>query len=338
MLLSVVKPGDFFEFLRITAWIALPLLGIVLLLAILQHYWRLRKLRLKGVDTAVNADDLPPDAQVLFDHSGLLNKYRKKLSVYKARYSALRGDYEKLQRSHETQLQSLNTQVMEQSSYQHAELLREINTGQQKGTKLVGDDQLLQHGEGNSAACAEALLQDRTDQVIFLQEQLERRVRAFFQEERALKELLAAADTGKAELEQQLAESNDAHASQLAQAVEELSAQTQRCEEEARLSAVRHEQVIFLESQFREIQQQNEMLNAALADEKDRVAYLEQQLEEERAKSVAAHQQLAGRHERLRNVYGVLRQMIEDEYDSGIPDESPNDAAAPFAYANMMAM
>lgn len=338
MLLSVVKPGDFLEFLRITAWIALPLLGIVVLLAILQHYWRLRKLRLKGIDTAANADDLPPDAQVLFDHSGLLKKYRKKLTIYQARYSALRGDYEELQRSHETQLQSLNTRVMEQTSYQHAALLSDANPGQQPGGEMVGDDQLLPHNEGNSAACAEALLQDRTAQVIFLQEQLERRVRTFFQEERAMKEMLAAAEAGKAELEKQLAESNALHASELALAGEELNAQTQRCEEEARLSGVRHDQVIFLESQFREIQQQNEILNAALADEKDRVAYLEQQLEEERVKSVAAHQQLAGRHERLRNVYGVLRQMIEDEHNSNVPGEARSDAEAPFAYGNMIAL
>ncbi len=346
MLLSVISPRDFVEFLRITAWIALPVLAIVIILAVLQHYWRIKKLRLKGIPAAEAGDHLPPDTHVFFDHSGLLNKYRKRMSYYQARYHALRTDFEKLQQDQQQKTTILNHLDME-NAQQHQfsgnvpgteQNLEQFNeAGRETGASEQSINTIDTGDAATEISCIRVLLQDRTAQIGFLQDQLEQRVRGFYQQEKEWQQVQQQLLDEKKELLSAMEGVAAEHAGQLAEAEEQLQQQILVAEEEARLSAVRHDQVIFLENQLREIQQQNQILDAALEDERDRAAALRNEIEEISLKSVALEQQLQNRRQRLQGMYRHLQELVEQEdaITETVERDQPDN---PGAYKNMIAL
>lgn len=104
MLLSAGSVSEFLKVVQIVSWIVLPVLVTVVAFTVYNHYRRKKKNR----EEALSADEsiaapatlaqLGKGADyVLFDHSGLVQQYHKKLCHSQAMYAALQQKFSALE-------------------------------------------------------------------------------------------------------------------------------------------------------------------------------------------------------------------------------------------------
>lgn len=130
------------------------------------------------------------------------------------------------------------------------------------------------------------LVEEQKAQVTFLQAQLEQRVRRQH-------EIEADKERMRKDLEMQLTERDE-------------------------LIRAKSEQVTIAENQLAELQQQNELLNAAAADSNERVNLLSGELEEEKARVVAAEEKLRANKQLLQRLYREFAACVDDEESSPV--------------------
>jgi DNA repair exonuclease SbcCD ATPase subunit len=372
---------EFAYFLQIISFIIVPVLGIVILLTIIQHYRR-KKRKAKAADPSdgdsslLNGMPVPgmPDgkgAYLLFDHSGLIRQYRNKLSYNHARYAALRQDFEKLELKYAAALQPSNTPfnntkknementpaqwnaTIQKMAEEHAEEKKELlNRMEQldrsyKSLETENESLLEQIGmqsatgdekaivvnrwkEENDALKQEVkeqqylrdLVDEKKAQIDFLQNQLDQRIRNFYQAEQQRKEVLATMEQTSQRQQEMAAELETA--SQELQRNRELVAQLQQSdmEKEAlindnqQLLHAKSERLIFLENTLQEIREQNEMLNAAVADSQDRAGIMQQQMEDMQQRVIAAEQKLNANKQVLSRLYKEFTSCMNDENET----------------------
>ena len=143
------------------------------------------------------------------------------------------------------------------------------------------------------------LVEEKRAEVAFLQAQLEQRVRKQHETE-AEKESL------RTELQTQLTEREQ-------------------------LLRSKEDHIAYADSQLAELKQQNELLNAAVADGNDRTQSLENQLEEERSRTIAIEQKLQTNKQLLQRLY--------KEFTACMDDDNASPAVVPMqpAYLNSVA-
>lgn len=276
MTLVAIGPlGPIAHFLQLLAWIIIPVLLIVLLTTILHH--RIRRKR--NAKTALTAEDVkllsagkadPDGAYLLFDHTGLVHDYRKKLCLSEARYTALKKDFEQLQTRYQHIAIATESNVHPKTNHMETTLELAAPAGPIPSEELYLKD----------------LLEEKKAEVAFLQVQLEQRVRKQHETEGEKERL-------RTEWEARIAEKE-----QLIRSKDELLA--------------------YAENQLTEIKQQNELLNAAVADGKDKTDSLLAQLEEEQLKANAAEQKLKANKQLLQRLYNEFSACMEAE-----PREAP---------------
>ncbi len=106
MLLATGSAFDFVQFIQILCWIVLPVFVLASLLTVFLHY---RKRKLEKAE-ASHSDETFLHASpellgytkgdgeyVFFDHSSVINEYKKRLTFNHAKYTALQHDFEKLE-------------------------------------------------------------------------------------------------------------------------------------------------------------------------------------------------------------------------------------------------
>lgn len=182
---------EFAQFLRIISWITFPVLFLAVIITIIFHYYRKKKRK--------NSEPFAEEGvHLLFDHTGLIRQYHTKLSYNQARYAALKQDFEKLELKYaalnsnneihmENTVNNLQTGIdmlSETHTLEKKELescieqLRNENEALRTQVQLNGEQQYLQD-----------LLEVKNNQILFLQEQVEKQVKSFHVAERGRHDL-----------------------------------------------------------------------------------------------------------------------------------------------------
>jgi chromosome segregation ATPase len=272
LLIAIGPPGPLAVFLQVLCWIILPALALVSFFTILHHYARKRK----NAANALEGDEIAHLAQqgskgkgayLLFDHTGLVREYKRKLSYSHARYAALKKDFDKLEKQyrqgHADRPVHLKIKDMETTQEQ-----LHVAEGQVPSKVLYLKD----------------LVEEKKLEVAFLQSQLESRVRKQHEAEGEKEKM-------KIEWEAALAE--------------------------------KEQLISYAENQLGELKQQNELLNAAVADGNDRVLSLSNQLEEEQARVITMDQKLQANRQLLQRLYKEFTTCLEQEEASPVIPMQP---------------
>lgn len=267
LLIAIGPPGPLAVFLQVLCWIILPALALVTFFTILHHYARKRK----NAANAVEGDEIAHLAQqgskgkgayLLFDHTGLVRDYKRKLSYSHARYAALKKDFDKLEKQY-------------RQGHSDRPVHPKINNMETTQEQM----QVVQGQVPSEVLYLKDLVEEKKAEVAFLQLQLESRVR---------KQHEAEGEKEKMKIEWEAA------------------------------IAEKEQLISYAENQLGELKQQNELLNAAVADGNDRVLSLSSQLEEEQARVVTMDQKLQANRQLLQRLYKEFTTCLEQEEASPV--------------------
>jgi chromosome segregation ATPase len=343
-----IASGSSFEliqFIQILSWIILPALLLTVGITLFLHY------RKKGKGNAViDPDDaennfilasperfnhsIKDGEYVYFDHSGLIREYKKRMFYNHARYTALRKDYTKLEtkflslsnvdakslkkhkrkymKNHNEQLSPVDQQTPAGDfAIERKELSDKLEQSGRSCQRLEEENRFLQEQISLQTATddekdkilyrwkeeygtmkdkvaersyLEELMEEKKAQILFLQNQLEQRIK-----------------------NQNLAEQ------QREQAISEMQQQKEMYQGFNQQTEALKNQVTYLENVLRETKEQNELLNAEVADKKDLLVTLQQQLTDEQSKLQFVEQRLAANKQLLRRLHKEFTSCIEEE-------------------------
>jgi chromosome segregation ATPase len=318
---------ELIKFAQILAWIILPVLLLSIAITTFLHY-RKRK---KNKNAIVDPEDIENNfilaspelfnhsikdgEYVYFDHSGLIREYKNRMFYNHARYVALRKDYAALEAKYlkkskqdymknhnNVQLSPTDNTILAgdyvSDTKELSDKLEQLNRAYQR---LEQENRFLQEQVSLQTAtddekskilnrwkeeCAslmnqvterdylEELLEEKKAQISFLQNQLEQRIKNQHQADQNRQQAMA-------ELQQQKEEIDNTQA--------------------------------YFENVLRETKEKNELLNAEMADKRDEIAALKQQVSDERSKLQFVEQRLAANKQLLRRLHKEFSSCIEEE-------------------------
>jgi chromosome segregation ATPase len=165
----------------------------------------------------------------------------------------------------------------------------------------------------------EEVLEEKKAQIVFLQQQLEQRIRnqhrADQQNQQSRQEMQDAQDQRQAV--QAEFESLQHALQQKQEKADNLS--TALLEKEERLSEIQQllksklDHITYLENSITELKDQNALLNAESADERDQVNALKQLLEDERSRQQQTEQKLLNNRQQIQRIYKELALCLNEE-------------------------
>jgi chromosome segregation ATPase len=165
------------------------------------------------------------------------------------------------------------------------------------------------------------VLEEKKAQISFLQEQVEQRVKSQHQADHQRQQAIDELEELKKEsfetakhvdsLKNELLLRQD-HADKLSVV---LCGKDEQLGEKQQLINARQDQIIYLENVLNETKEQNELLNAELADKKDLVTALQQQIKEEEARRESIELKLQSQKQLMRRLYKEFSACMEDEND-----------------------
>lgn len=284
---------------------------------------------------------------VYFDHSGLIREYKNRMFYNHARYAALRKDYamleakysslsdgallpkvrDKLLKKHKRKhMKNHNEQVSPVVTDMPAgdfandpkELSDKLQQLNRAYSRLEEENRFLQEQVSLHTAtedeknvvvnrwkeeCAsmknkvaernylEELLEEKKAQIGFLQNQLEQRIRNQHQAEQQRQQTIEEMEQQK-QLQQNFMRETDELKIQLSSRID---------------------QITYMENVFRETKEQNELLNAEMADKRDQIEILQQQVLDERSKFQFVEQRLEANKQLLRRLYKEFSSCMDEE-------------------------
>jgi chromosome segregation ATPase len=343
-----IASGSSFElikFIQILGWIILPVLFLAIGITLFLHYRKKRK-----ISAIIDPDDaennfilasperfnhsIQDGEYVYFDHTALIHEYKKRMFYNHARYTALRKDYVKLEEKYlslsngdSKSFKKHKRKYMKNHSELASPVAPEIPTGvypieqkelaakleqmnrtcqrleeenrflqEQIGLQTASDDEkdkIVHRWKEDYSAMRtkiaekgylEELLEEKKAQILFLQNQLELRIRNQSQAEHHRQQIID-------EMQQQKDLFND-----FSQQKEDMK-----------------NQVALLENVLRETRQQNELLNAEVADKRDLLTAIHQQLADEQSRLQFVEQRLTTNKQVLRRLYKEFSACLEEE-------------------------
>lgn len=352
MLLAAEVLFEFGQFMRIVLWIFLPVFVVSFFLTSLYHYRRRKKklaFSSDPDDTVLSAAESSGD-YILFDHTGLVRQYKNKLSYNQAKYAALKHDFEQLElkysfeknnsslhqkninmensseemmetitkmrsafeaernelharleqldRSYKS-LESENESLLEQISLNTApESEKELFVNKWREENQVLKDKIAEQSWLND------LMGEKKNQIEYLQNQLEIRIKNFHQSERSRETVILELQKEKNQQE----ETNK----RFEMLMQELAEKQELAAGYEATICHKQDQLVYIESQFREIKEQNELLNAGLQDYETKFSQLNIELEELRNEKDVIHQKFQRNKELMSRLYNEFSTAIED--------------------------
>ena len=292
------------------------------------------------------------DEYVLFDHSGLIKDYKTRLANNHARYNALKQDYEKLENKYNSltiqTTKKLKSQNMEKPNspvidndnpkeydnlaeqlanlnrsylslkFENEELTKSLSSaisGEEGRENLVLSWKEENKNLRNKVADLEYLkevVDEKKSQISFLQNQLDQRIKNHHQVERSLAEVneqlkqsLSNWENSKAALERT---SND-----LREVNEKLEQANYSLQQEQGSIASKQDHITYLENLLKEIKDQNEMLQAEVSDQQQKMSNLGQLLEDEQSRRLSAEQRLGANRILLQRIYKEFAACMEGQ-------------------------
>jgi chromosome segregation ATPase len=166
------------------------------------------------------------------------------------------------------------------------------------------------------------MLEEKKAQIEFLQNQVEQRIKNFHQAERQREEARQETERIRRSYEQHAGDIQSLKDEAIQKENEanecrrELVEKEREIRQQQELLLSKNDHITYLGNVLQEVKQQNEMLNAAVADGHDRAAVLQQQVEDERSRLVLAEQRLAANKQLLHRLYKEFAACMEDESQS----------------------
>ncbi|MDF2380434.1 hypothetical protein JMG10_03070 [Nostoc ellipsosporum NOK] len=324
-----IGAGSFAElapFIQVTLWIGLPVAAIVAIITIWWHYRQKRHHALQPVVKGKHAFFMPvpglsPQAQqfLFVDHSGLVRRQQRQLSLAAARHTVLQSDYRSLQEKYTVLITSQNILSMQHSPAHNTETtatlftdeslatldrdallqkLHELNSAfqtlERENAVLQARNHLSENNEGAQTeeqwkeervtlltrlaeqAYLKDLMEEKTLQLSFLQQQLEERIRRYHQaaqsEEQAVAELTGLR-AHQAQLEEKIIQLQEQRERQLAEA--------QLWQDERnRLEASTHSLTEGYENQQQQLKNELEQLRTRVAENEQQLAAYRQLIQD----------------------------------------------------------
>lgn len=326
-----IGAGSFAElapFIQVTLWIGLPVAAIVAIITIWWHYHQKRSHALQPVVQGKHAFFMPvpglsPQAQqyLFVDHSGLVRRQQRQLTLAAARHTVLQHDLQSLQEKYTVLITSQNILSMQHSPAHNPmetptealftdeslaamdreallEKLNELNnafqTLERENAVLQARNHLYENNDGAQneeqwkeerlslltrlaeQAYVKDLMDEKTLQLSFLQQQLEERIRRYHQvtqaEEQAVAEL-AAMRLQQAKLEEKVIQLQEQREQQLAE--------SQLWQDERnRLEASKSSLAEGYENQQQQLQSALEQLRGRLAETEQQLSSYRQAMQE----------------------------------------------------------
>lgn len=336
MLLTAALFDELSKLMQIILWIILPLLLFSALVTVLIHYgrkWNKNDNEEEGevqIDIAGSSPDnfcyrTEEGKFVYLDHTGLLREFRKKLLYSHARYAALKQDFRKLKsgnagfipdtanclpdyknsnmenivNSSFACLQGDDSLVSDKDSIAENELSPGSNASEQAGpeenssTNFLQEDSELKNQTQDQAWFSD-LLDEKKKQIEFLQNQIDIRVKKYHSSEQERAALRAELEFFRNSLTEKDA---------LLNANQQMRKQEQ-------------DQTIYLENLLKETKEQNQLLNAVIADSQDKNEALLQQLQAEETRVIAMEKKLLANKQLLHRLYNEFAACLNEETDT----------------------
>ena len=324
MLIAAGALIQFAKFMQITMLIILPLLVLSVAWTIVTHYRQKKNkkiiplykpdpvLRLiNATPELINFGEVEGD-YVHFDQSALVKEYKSKLVYSHARYSALQKDHDQLQDKCNSLLA-----ILESDSVNNKKLIMENQ--EQELTPVVNTAAAMVYTVPESVnneedACLRDMLEEKKAQIGFLQLQLEQRIRNFHQAEKQLAEINAQFAACRDDFETTCTTLADLRVS-ISKKEALISDLRERLAEKESLFSEREGNVLWLENTLRETREQNEMLNAMLADNKDLVQSQQTVIETEQARSLQLEQKLDRNRQIMKRLFSELAMCMEPDHN-----------------------
>lgn len=162
-------------------------------------------------------------------------------------------------------------------------------------------------------------LEEKKAQIEFLQNQLEQRVKNFHEAEQSRGEVNQQLE-GTKQQQEQLSHELASARNELIQKQELVNEKTKIIHEKEAQLEEKHQafisnldRITYLDNIVKELRQQNEILNADVTDHEERAAALQQQVEDEQARTDAAERKLAANKQMLLRMYKEFSSCIDEE-------------------------
>ena len=209
--------------------------------------------------------------------------------------------------------------------HEHELLLERVHTGTMTEEER---SQFIEHWKQEKMALKDKMAEQeylKEVQIDFLQNQLEQRIKNNHQSESQRKQLLSELEQVRNANENTLLQLNSLKNDMVQQQEETnkiqivLNGKEEQLVERQQLLTSKLDHITWLENTLHEVKQQNEILNASVADRKDLVAVLQEQLTYEQQKSHAMEQKLSFNKQTLQRLYKDFSAIMgEDDEQSPV--------------------
>jgi chromosome segregation ATPase len=163
------------------------------------------------------------------------------------------------------------------------------------------------------------LLEEKKTQISFLQNQIDLRIRSYHESEKGKSKIVSELEDLR-QIQQNTNEELDSLKRLLADREEEiekiritLQEKENQFSENQQIVKSKTDQIIYLENMLQELKEQNQVLNASVADSNERYEAVRGQLEAEESRSIAAEQKLLANKQLLQRLYKEFSSCINEE-------------------------
>lgn len=239
-------------------------------------------------------DSMPQNMEA--EISKMTEDYTAEKKELLIRLEQMKNSYQNLEHEHELLLERVHTGTMtEEERSQFIE--------HWKNEKMALKDKIAEQ------EYLKEVIEEKKAQIDFLQNQLEQRIKNNHQSESQRKQLLSDLEQVRNANENTLLQLNSLKNDMVQQQEETnklqivLNGKEEQLVERQQLLTSKLDHITWLENTLHEVKQQNEILNASVADSKDLIAVLQEQLTYEQQKSQAMEQKLSSNKQTLQRLY-----------------------------------
>jgi chromosome segregation ATPase len=272
--------------------------------AMLASYATTMLINKKNINMENVQDSMPQNMET--EINKMTEDYTAEKKELLTRLEQMKNSYQNLEHEHELLLERVHTGTMtEEERSQFIE--------HWKQEKMALKDKM------DEQEYLKEVIEEKKAQIDFLQNQLEQRIKNNHQSESQRKQLLSELEQVRNANENTLLQLNSLK-NDLVQQQEEtnklqivLNGKEEQLVERQQLLTSKLDHITWLENTLHEVKQQNEILNASVADSKDLAAVLQEQLTYEQQKSQAMEQKLSSNKQTLQRLYKDFSAIMGEE-------------------------
>jgi len=222
------------------------------------------------------------------------------------RLEQLGKSYQSLEQEHESLLEKVNMETVTDE-----EKTAIINRWKEENIALK--DKVAEH------EYLQEIVEEKKVQIDFLQTQLEQRIKNNRKEENQRNQLMTDLEQSRSENENTMKQLESAKIELIRQQEEGskfqmvLNEKEELLAERQQLLASKLDHITWLENTLHESKEQNEILNASVADSKDLIAVFQEQMSQEQLRTQSVEQKLSSNKQALQRLYKEFSALVGEE-------------------------